>query len=60
MKTFNAIQIVVLLMLGPSLLQLCKTSTFTGAPAVFWGGLIGFLALAVLATALIRIGMGKN
>lgn len=57
MKTFNAIQIVVLLMASPTLLSLCYKATFIGAGALFWVGIIGTIALFLLAAYLVRVGM---
>lgn len=57
MKFFNAIQIVVLLMLAPTLLTLARAATFAGAGALFWGGLAGTLALAVFAMVCIYEGL---
>lgn len=57
MKLFNSIQIVVLLMLAPTLLSLCYKAAFIGAGAVFWVGLLGTVGLFFLATYLVRAGM---
>ncbi len=57
MKTFNAIQIIILLMAAPSLLSLCSAATFAGASALFWVGIIGTIGVAGLAIFLVRSGM---
>ena len=59
MRTFNSIQIIVILMAMPTLLNLCKSASFAGAGALFWVGLLGTGALGILATFLVRNGMGK-
>lgn len=59
MKTFNAIQIVILLMLAPILLQLCFGAAFAGAKVVFWVGSLGTAALAIYTIACVRSGMGN-
>ena len=57
MKIFNSIQIVILLMLAPTLLSWCHNATFAGAQAMFWTGLIGTAALAIVTMALVHEGM---
>ena len=57
MKLFNAIQIVVLLMISPTLLTMARTATFSGAGALFWGALIGVIALAITSIVLVYSGM---
>jgi hypothetical protein len=57
MKTFNAIQMVVLLALAPTLLTLVHTAGFVGAGAVFWTGLVGSVGLFIWTTFLVRAGM---
>lgn len=57
MKTFNAIQIVVLLMAMPTLLSLLRAATFAGAGALFWVVLLGTIGLSLLAAYLVRAGM---
>lgn len=59
MRTFNAIQMVILLMAAPTLLHLCSKASFAGAGALFWVGIIGTVGLAILTTFLIRFGMDK-
>lgn len=57
MKTFNALQMVILLMGSPTLLSWLSSATFTGATALFWVGIIGTAALAIWNTILIRVGI---
>jgi len=57
MKTFNAIQMTILLMASPTLLSMCANATFFGASALFWAGLAGTLALAAWTTILVRLGI---
>jgi len=59
MKTFNAIQIVIILMAAPSLLNLLDKAEFSGASALYWVGVIGAVGLSILATVLIRMGMDE-
>jgi len=57
MKTFNAIQMIILLMASPSLLSLCYNATFPGARAVFYVCAIGTIALAIWNIVLVRMGI---
>ena len=57
MKTFNAIQMVIFLMLSPVLLQLCRGANFMGANVVFWIGLLGSIGLFIWTVFLVRVGM---
>ncbi len=60
MRAFNAIQIVALLMASPTLLAMCKASTFAGASALFWLGLIVTVALFVWTVILVLTSLDRE
>lgn len=60
MKIFNAIQMLALLILSPTLLSLCHSGEFPGAGVLFWGGLIVSLILFVWVIILICMGLDKE
>lgn len=57
MKTFNAIQIVIILMAMPTLLSLLRAATFVGAGPLFWVAMLGTIGLSLLTAYLVRAGM---